>query len=136
MDLFQCGISGGMRRSRKTNSLVVVSDHTRGVYKDRWEGDVLHYTGMGLKGDQNIDHSQNRTLNESRSNGVEVHLFEVFTPTQYVYRGRVELVADADPYREVQPMKLVKIAMCGSSRSRSLPKGYPDRCLRSCQRYF
>ena len=35
---------GGMRRSLKTNSLVVVSDHTRGIYHDRWASGILHYT--------------------------------------------------------------------------------------------
>jgi hypothetical protein len=47
---FKCGPMGGMRRSRKTNSLVLTTSKTA-VYHDRWEGDVLHYTGMGLRGD-------------------------------------------------------------------------------------
>jgi 5-methylcytosine-specific restriction enzyme A len=39
-----------MRRSRANNVLIVVSDHTKGLYDDRWESDVLHYTGMGTRG--------------------------------------------------------------------------------------
>ena len=78
----------------------MVSDYTRGIYHDKWIGGVLHYTGMGLSGDQDINYMQNRTLNESEYNGVDVHLFEVMTPSEYTYCGRVELVAE--PYTEVQ----------------------------------
>ena len=45
--IFQCGLQE-MRRSLKANSLVVVSDHTKGFSKDRWEDNILYYTGMGL----------------------------------------------------------------------------------------
>lgn len=100
MEAFSVGISGGMRRSHTMNSLVIVSDHTRGIYEDRWDGETLHYTGMGLHGDQPIDRTQNKTLAQSRSNGVEVHLFEVFQRGKYIYQGRVELAAD--PYEERQ----------------------------------
>ena len=78
VELFQCGNMGGMRRSHKTNTLVIISDYTKGLYHDKWEGDVLHYTGMGKNGDQRIDTNQNKTLNESARNGVAVFLFEVF----------------------------------------------------------
>ncbi|WP_240546465.1 HNH endonuclease [Paenibacillus artemisiicola] len=43
---------------------------------------------------------QNKTLNESRTNGVNVYLFEVFREKEYTYRGRVELVDS--PYTEEQ----------------------------------
>ncbi|WP_458557964.1 restriction endonuclease [Bacillus cereus] len=36
-----------MRRSKKTNTLVLFSDYTKGIYDDRWEQGVLYYTGMG-----------------------------------------------------------------------------------------
>ena len=77
-DLFKCSPQGGMRRSKKTNTLVLISHHIESVYDDRWIGDTFHYTGMGLEGDQRLDFAQNRTLAESQKNGVEVHLFEVF----------------------------------------------------------
>ncbi len=55
IEIFQCGSQGGMRRSHKTGTLVIVSDPTKAVYEDRWDQDgVLHYTGMGLKGDQKL----------------------------------------------------------------------------------
>jgi 5-methylcytosine-specific restriction protein A len=36
--LFICGNMGGMRRSCKTNKLVFVSEHTKGLYDDKWVG--------------------------------------------------------------------------------------------------
>jgi hypothetical protein len=47
--------SGGMRRSLKTNTLVLISDRTK-LYKDRWENGIFHYTGMGRKGDQRLSY--------------------------------------------------------------------------------
>lgn len=91
---------GGMRRSKATNTLIIISDHTKGLYEDKWIGDILHYTGMGKKGDQSLLFMQNKTLAQSDENGVEVHLFEVFKPTEYIYRGIVSL-ADK-PYQETQ----------------------------------
>lgn len=51
VDTFKCGNMGGMRRSKTTNTLVIVSDYTKGIYHDKWIGGVLHYTGMGKSGD-------------------------------------------------------------------------------------
>lgn len=100
MNIFKCGNMGGMRRSRTTNTLVIISDHTKSLYKDKWIGDVLHYTGMGMKGDQSLDFAQNKTLAKSNENGVEVHLFEVFKKNEYLYRGKVKLIEK--PYQEIQ----------------------------------
>ena len=97
---FICGNMGGMRRSKTTNTLVIISDHTKGLYEDKWIGDILHYTGMGKNGDQGINASQNKTLNESNINGVYVYLFEVFEVNNYIYRGQVKL--SEDPYQEKQ----------------------------------
>ena len=97
---FQCANMGGMRRSKSTNTLVIISDHTKKLYEDKWFGDTLHYTGMGKIGDQNIGRAQNKTLANSRKNGVEVHLLEVFKPGKYVYQSIVELASE--PYEEIQ----------------------------------
>ena len=90
-----------MRRSLTTNTLVIVSNHVKSIYDDRWDDDVLHYTGMGTKGDQSIDSAQNKTLAQSETNGVLIHLFEVFVDQEYFYRGIVALCND--PYFERQP---------------------------------
>lgn len=99
--LFGCSPQGGMRRSLKTNSLVLISNHVASIYDDRWIEETFHYTGMGQFGDQSLDRSQNKTLAESSVNGVNVHLFEVDTEGEYRYQGLVELAGK--PYQEVQP---------------------------------
>ena len=100
MKEFSVANSGGMRRSLKNNVLVIISDHTKGLYDDKYYGNELHYTGMGMKGDQELYKQQNKTLAESNSNGIEVHLFEVFKAKEYIYRGIVKLCKE--PYQEKQ----------------------------------
>ncbi len=97
---FKCSNMGGMRRARATNTLVIISDYTKSIYDDKWYGDTLHYTGMGKVGDQVLDGNQNRTLFESDSNNVSVHLFEVIEATRYIYHGPVSLAST--PYQEIQ----------------------------------
>ena len=81
---FKCSARGGMRRSKRMNSLVLISDATK-VYKDRWDSNnVLHYTGMGLIGNQSLEFMQNKTLRDSNTNGVDIHLFEVFEEGKYI----------------------------------------------------
>ena len=96
---FKCAIRGGMCRSKSTNTLVIISNPTKALYVDRWYGNELHYTGMGKYGDQTLNR-QNRTLAESDTNGVGIHLFEVFKSTQYLYHGIVKLCGT--PYQETQ----------------------------------
>jgi hypothetical protein len=97
--IFLCAPQGGMRRSHRTNTLVLVSDQT-GIYRDRIENGIFYYTGMGQTGDQTLT-SQNKTLAESNKIGVEVHFFEIFKPREYTYQGIVELAGS--PYTEQQP---------------------------------
>lgn len=99
--IFQCSGQGGMRRSHKTNTLILVSNHVKSIYDDKWDDHgIMHYTGMGAEGNQSLDFAQNKTLTESKANGVEVFLFEVFKPKEYTYIGAIEL-ADK-PYQGQQ----------------------------------
>lgn len=98
---FSVGTQGGMRRSTIRNILILISDPFKSLYQDRWEGDTLHYTGMGTSGNQVLSSAQNRTLAESGTNGVAVHLMESREAYRYTYMGKVDLVAD--PYQEDQP---------------------------------
>lgn len=102
MRMFLVSGQGGMRRSKRANSLILFALHNTGnPYEDTWgEDGIMHYTGMGLSGNQSIDHAQNKTLANSHVNGVAVHLFESFESNKYIYRGRVQL-AD-EPYYESQ----------------------------------
>ena len=97
---FLCGNMGGMRRSLKTKTLVLVSDHTKSLYDDKWYANEFHYTGMGKVGDQSLTFGQNRTLSESKGNGVGLHLFEVFNRGEYIYQG--EVILSKQPYTEKQ----------------------------------
>lgn len=100
VEIFKCGNMGGMRRSKTTNTLILISDYTKGLYHDKWIGGILHYTGMGKNGDQDIHWAQNATLADYGHNGVDVHLFEVMNAGEYVYCGRIELVSK--PYIDTQ----------------------------------
>jgi 5-methylcytosine-specific restriction protein A len=100
-EIFGCSPQGGMRRALRTNSLVLVSSHVDSIYHDRWIGDVLHYTGTGQRGNQRLDATQNKTLADSHTNGVNVHLLEEHTKGVYTYVGCVQLAGE--PYSESQP---------------------------------
>ena len=98
--IFKCTLQGGMNKSNKTNSLVLVFNHIKYSYNNRWDNDIIHYTGMGQKGDQSLDFRFNKTLNESNQNGVKLYLFEKFVAKEYTYRGEVKL--NSEPYQEEQ----------------------------------
>lgn len=102
---FGCSTQGGMRRAKKTNSLILVSDikSKEKIYLDRWVGNILHYTGQGQSGDQEINFMQNRTLFYHKDLRVSVFLFEKLEPKRYLYQGGVELIDG--PYQEKQPDK-------------------------------
>lgn len=106
MRIFLVSGQGGMRKSNRANALVLFALHNTGnPYEDKWDDNgVMHYTGMGLSGDQSIDYAQNKTLAESASNGVSLHLFESFEPNEYIYRGEVSL--NSEPYMEKQKDEL------------------------------
>ncbi len=99
--IFRCSPQGAIRKSLHTDSLVLVSDHTRSAYEDKWIGRVFHFTGMGLVGEQSLSHPQNKALATARESGVRLWLFEVFREGQYVYIGEVCLAEN--PYRSRQP---------------------------------
>ena len=98
--LFGVGLQGGMRRSLSRNWLVLISDPFKGLYQDRWEGPVLHYTGMGPVGDQSLSYAQNKTLANSEASGIEVHLLEATEQGRYWYSGKVKLAGK--PYQDDQ----------------------------------
>lgn len=106
-NIFGCSTQGGMRRSHYTNTLVIFSDHTKGIYEDIWRENTLFYTGMGQDGDQVLEGNQNITLYESRTNGIRVYLFETLISTQHIYRGEVRLIEN--PYQEIQNGRMVWI---------------------------
>ena len=75
MSIFKCSQQGGMRKSNTTNTLVIVTDYTRGIYHDKWIGGVLHYTGMGLSGDQDIHYIKNHFISEKKFKPSQLMIF-------------------------------------------------------------
>ena len=61
MNIFKCSGQGGIRKSNSTNTLILISDETKGLYEDKWYGKELNYTGMGKSGYQSLDFMQNKT---------------------------------------------------------------------------
>jgi len=100
MNIFKCKNCGGMRRSIRTNSLVLIMDKTKKIYNDRRVKDRVYFTGMGRKGSMDLTFDQNKTLHESNKNGVDTFLFEVNNIGEYSYMGRV--ILDGEPYQEFQ----------------------------------
>lgn len=93
VDIFVFSPQGGMRRSLSKHALVLFTDHTgKSVYEDKWSKNSLHYTGMGLEGNQDLDEKQNKTLANSESNFIRLYLFETHEPKKHTYAGQVELV--------------------------------------------
>ena len=65
---------------------------------DKWEGrqsgGQFHYTGQGVRGNQEISAGANRSLLRSREIGKPIHLFES-QGTEVTYVGQYELATDA-----------------------------------------
>lgn len=95
---FKCSNMGGMRRSKETNSLVLIAKHNNPLYDDQWTDDgILNYTGMGTENDQSISFAQNKTLTIAKKEGINVYLFESYKDNEYYYDGEVELAGT--PYQ-------------------------------------
>lgn len=99
-DLFQVKTLKQSRFIKETNTLVLISDYTKGDRPNKWIGDTLHLTG-----NHKITGSTYSKLADSRTNGVTIHLFQVMNPKEYTYSGLVELAGD--PYTENGPEGLV-----------------------------
>lgn len=100
MNLFKCSRQGGIRYSKKTKSLVLITNHIESIYMDKWVENTLHYVGTGSIGDQNFNYKGNKHIYESTTNEITMHLFEVFTKGEYTYQGIVRL--SGKPYKEKQ----------------------------------
>ena len=99
-DLFQVKTLKQSRFIKETNTLVPISDYTKGDRPNKWIGDTLHLTD-----NRKITGSTYSKLADSRTNGVTIHLFQVMNPNEYTYSGLVKLAGD--PYTENGPDGLV-----------------------------
>ena len=96
---FRCSLQSGMNKSNTTNTLVLIVNHVKSTYHDRWLNNKVHHIGKGQVGDQTMTR-ENKILSESQTNGVTPHLFEVFRTGIYIYRGQVHLYEK--PYQKEQ----------------------------------
>lgn len=103
VEIFKCGNMGGMRRSKQTNSLVLIAKYDQCYRSHDWDEQnrILNFMGMGKTGDQSLDYAQNKTLAESKDSSISVHLFESFKPGLYRYAGEVELAGK--PFTAIEP---------------------------------
>lgn len=95
MEIFRCGDRGDMRRSLKTNSLVLIINFFYVNYKDTLiDKGFWHFPGMGT----DPDFMQNKTLANSNETGVKLYLFKRRKNGPYVFLGRVLLAGN--PFQE------------------------------------
>lgn len=97
----QASFGGGMLYSNNHKCLILLSKHDS-LYEDEWKGDVLHYTGTGRSGDQDINYRENKLLDKSQKDELPVYLFESNNRV-YTYRGEVHL--SGSPYQATKPDK-------------------------------
>ena len=77
---FECGNTGGILPSKKNKTIVIISNHTKGIYG-------------GQEGDQELTRN-NKSLLEAESKGYKVYFFEVEKAYEYIYRGIVKVVGE------------------------------------------
>lgn len=94
---FGANVQRGMKKSNYYHSLVLL--HTtsgRVEYDDFWDNGVLHYTGMGVDGNQELLR-ENKTLAKSNDYGIAVYLFESTDGSKnYKFMGQIQLCEE--PY--------------------------------------
>ena len=91
-EIFLCSNQGGIRKSKKTNTIVLLAKFNNCSYNHRKDGDILYFTGMGKKGDQEMKR-QNKSLFNAKKEGFALHLLELYEDKKYIYKGEVELIS-------------------------------------------
>jgi len=122
---FKGAFQGGINICKRTNTIVIISKHTRNrIYDDKlFDGDMMFYTGEGQIGDQRM-WKGNKAILEAKSLSRDIHLFVVFDPTKYTYFGKVDLVqepffkSEKDVNGDIR--KVIKFPMMRRSSTRKL----------------
>lgn len=93
MDIFKCACEGGIRYSKKTDTIVLVKNNVKNRYPMEWKGSQIDFIGRSTN-----DHSKlsgfNKRLAEFLHSGGDVRLFEVNVPGEYTYMGKVKVAGD------------------------------------------
>lgn len=96
--IFGVGTQGGIRWAGQAANPQLVLFITDGAgkstsenpYVDRWEGEVFHYCGAGLEGNQKMSHG-NLALKSSIDTDYPVFGFEKLKKDKYAYMGRFKV---------------------------------------------
>jgi hypothetical protein len=91
----KCSSDGRIRRSRKNDCLILISNQTKSIYHDFLRNTLFHFTGIGLNGNQSITYAPHKNLIESNEKHTKVYLFVVFVEGRYTYFGQVILAGEA-----------------------------------------
>jgi hypothetical protein len=142
--IFKGQEQGGMRYSRATNSLLLVTDQKKfsgtSIYGDEWVEGILHYRGTGQRGNQGLDFAGNKRLVHAAEDDTGVHLVARSGRGRYRYLGRVDL--EGEPYRRneldadgkmrlvwVFPLRLLDPAAKSAVAASSAPREPEPRAL-------
>jgi len=120
---------GGMRPSRTTHSLVLITGTSGSVYVDTWNDGLLKYTGTGRLGDQKMA-GANKVLAESTKSGIGVYLFTAEAKNKYKYGGEVKLVGKPSLGRQPDAADHMRSVYVFTLRPVSFPvTGLPEENL-------
>lgn len=101
MNMFHCKNSGGIRYSKETKTLILITNGTQKVYKDTiCNGEIL-YVGEGLRGDQDIVRG-NKLLYKARVSDEDVQDILFFESDCGVYTFYGHAYVNRPPYQEYQ----------------------------------
>ena len=99
---FGANVQRGMKKSNYYHSLVLLHTKSGRVeYDDFWDNEILHYTGMGVDGNQKLLR-ENKTLANSNDFRLAVYLFEsTDNSNNYKFLGQVRLCANPYIHTEI-----------------------------------
>lgn len=94
--IFQCGNQGGIRPSNETNSIIVILNYVKSIYKDLCYGEERHIVASGTTGDQEIKRVNKSLFDALNIGNKTVYLFESFEFQKYTFAGK--LIKAGEPY--------------------------------------
>ncbi|HPJ13220.1 MAG TPA: HNH endonuclease [Caldisericia bacterium] len=136
---FNCSPQGGIRSvidksTKKRKTIVLISNHVKSIYNDEWVDNVLHYTGQGQEGDQEIrlgNKALAETLQNNRQSIPDIHLFEVFKEKQYTYIGPVKVIGYYESEQMDKNENLRKVYMFRLSLLKNKPIQQIENTIKS-----
>lgn len=107
MEIFRVSSMGGIRVSKATGCVLVVSSVDNDLYKDRWNERMFMYTGEGRFGDQTMSRG-NLALADARSAGRPLLLFFKRKTNAYEFQGEVRVAGPVASEQQPDETGLVR----------------------------